>query len=453
MKKYKNISLLCGLLLATFTASAQDKLSLQEAISTALSNNYQLKAVAVNKEIAENNATVGNAGLLPSVSLNGGGEYSNNNTEIEFLSAGGNNQQQGGGGDVPIEANRLEIDGASSINYNARVQVDYTLFDGFGNYYTFKKLKQNKELEDVKYRQQMENTVAQVVQFYYAVSRQQRNLQVAKSTMAITRDRVKRLKDQYAYGQVNKLAVLNAEVDLNTDSTKVLEAEQGYEMSLRDLNVVLGQEVNTVYAVDTEVVYQEELSAEEIMSNIRSNNASLQAQQMQVEVNQLDTRIAQAGKAPRVSAYGSYGWNQMESDASQVTYNQSIGYSAGVRLSWNLFNGNQVSTRVQNAKLATEAQQNQLNQMQIDLERRAANAWTDYEYKKRIASMEETGVERAKLNFEQTKERYELGQVTSVEFRTAQENLRMAENRLSNARYAAKISEVNLLQLAGMLIN
>src|SRR5688572_8662603 len=54
---------------------AQDRLSLQEAIQIALANNYDVKLVNNDLEIARNNVSRANAGMLPVVT----GNFSTNN--------------------------------------------------------------------------------------------------------------------------------------------------------------------------------------------------------------------------------------------------------------------------------------------------------------------------------------------------------------------------------------
>ena len=56
-------------------------------------------------------------------------------------------------------------------------------------------------------------------------------------------------------------------------------------------------------------------------------------------------------------------------------------------------------------------------------------------------------------NFERTQERYKLGQVSSIEFRQAQINLLNSKTAMNNAKYDAKLIELDLLQLAGELLN
>ena len=57
----------------------------------------------------------------------------------------------------------------------------------------------------------------------------------------------------------------------------------------------------------------------------------------------------------------------------------------------------------------------------------------------------------AKQNLEITLEKFKIGTITTLEFRTAQLNYMNAKVRNSNAQFQAKISEINLKELAGIM--
>jgi outer membrane protein TolC len=413
-----------------------EPMTLAKAIETTMVNNYDLKMAGNRLKQAENNNSAGNAGLLPSVSINGSTEYSNMDNEMEL---NGSNET-------------ISTSNAESVSYNAAARIDYTLFDGFGNVYTYQKLQQANTLQETVYRQQMEVTILQVVQDYYEVCRAQQNLTLAKESMRISRDRYNRARDQLAYGQANQLDLLNAEVDMNNDSTAILQAEQAFLMSIKSLNVVMGIDIDESYTIDDQISFREDLTAEWVMTEAMLNNSSLLLQQQQEEISQMDVKITQASKYPTLSAYGQYGYSRQDNDAGQLAYNQNKGATAGVSLKLNVFNGHQQRIREQNSRLDLLSQQERTRQVQAELERDAANAYTDYSYKRRIADLQKSSLEQARLNFDQTKEMFQLGRVTSIEFRTAQQNLLHVANKYNDALFQAKVAEYSLLQLTGTLI-
>ncbi|NME69560.1 TolC family protein [Flammeovirga aprica] len=444
MKKSINIIYTFCFLLLAGNSFAQEKMSINEAIQLALTNNHNLKAVSVNKEQASNNATAGMAGMLPSITANGTADYSNNDTEMEFMSTGAPSE----GGD-----NRMQLDNAASTTFDANIRMDYVLFNGNGNRFTLNQLRESATLEDIRFKQEVENTVLQVVEAFYDISREQENLNISKATIVTSNKRLERLKNRYLLGQSTKLEVLNAEVDLNSDSTAYLQTEQAYFTAIRKLNVVLGGEVNATYEVDADFEFINGLTADKVLEQAMTENLSLLAQHKQEEITELDLKIAKAGKSPTLSTYAQYGYNRMNNDAGQVLYSENLGMSAGVTMSFNVFNGHQQKKKEQNAKLSVMAQQQNTMQLTKELQRDVMNAWSDYDYKQRIANMEVKSMEQAELNFRQTKEQYELGQVTSIDFRTAQTNLQTAKNRLNDALYNAKVAEYSILQLSGDLLD
>ncbi|MCG8581288.1 MAG: TolC family protein [Bacteroidales bacterium] len=437
------------LLLGVISTQAQtvpdttEQLTLQKAIEIAMVNNYDIKIASAERQKAKNNNSIGNAGLLPSLSVNGGADYSSNDTEIHIAS------QDGEGNPVTIVQ---EQDNAASTNYNANARIDYTLFDGFGNIYTYKKLKSSDNLQETIFRQQTESTIVQVAEQYYQVCRAQQNLHLAKESMRISRERYQKAIDQKAYGQANQLDVLNAEVDMNNDSTTILQTEQTFIQSIKNLNLVLGVPIQNIYEVDNSISYRDDFKADVVIADALMNNANLSVQQQQEKISDLDVKITDAKKYPTLSAYGQYSYSQTENDAGQLLYNHSTGPKVGLSLNFNVFNGRQQRTKEKNARLDYISQQERTMQVKSQVERDASNAYTDYIYKRRIVDLQESSLEQARLNFEQTQEMFQLGRVTSIEFRTAQQNLLNVAAQYNDAQYTAKVAEFYLLQLTGKLI-
>ena len=91
--------------------------------------------------------------------------------------------------------------------------------------------------------------------------------------------------------------------------------------------------------------------------------------------------------------------------------------------------------------------------MVIDIERNFNNAWDDYQNKLTIFQVQENNIITSTNNFNRTQEKYKLGQANSIEFRQAQLNLINSELNRNQAKYAAKIAELTVLQLSGELLN
>lgn len=438
--KNNKLSLLLGLCLVVVTSTAQEVLTKAEAINHVLDNNYGIKIAENNVEISENNTSILNSGYLPTLSTNFGFDFSLQDRLAEVE------------GQDPIDQTDLE-----TRRYNSSLDLNYTLFDGLGRRYNFKQLKLQYNLSKLEARETIETTITQMFTVYYELARRLKNVEVLKNTLSLSRERLKRVEYQFQYGQINKLDVLNAEVDVANDSISLINEQQNLFNIKRDLKVVLNEDdLDDNFKVDTTVRFLPILKLEQHISEYKANNVSIQQIEENLLISEYDKKISYSGYLPTVNLFGSYGWNRNISPESPFfpgSTQTTDGYSAGVNLTWNLFDGGQTSVRIQNAKIAYENQQLQKEQIKQSVQRDIQNAFDNYKNRRYIYNLQRKNVETNKNNFKRTQERFKLGQVTSVEFRQAQLNLLNAQTSLNLAKYDAKLAELQLLQLTGQLLN
>ena len=417
--------------------AAQKLVSVSEAIELALENNYGIKIISNNKEIAKNNAGVLNSGYLPTVTSSSGATFNRDNLEAEFANG-----------------ESTALNGAKSSRYNASINLNYTLFDGLGRYYDYKRLKETYKLSELQARETIENTIAQLYVVYYNVAQVTENVAVLEKTLTISKDRITRANYQFEYGQGTMLNVLNAQVDINNDSINLINAKQQLVNTKRDLNVVLGNVISSEFRVDTTIDFKLNIDQNDLANKVKLNNVNLLQLDKNIMINTFIVKANKSGYLPSLGLTGSYGWNKGNNNAASfVAVSTNTGLSGGLSLSWNLFDGGATATRVTNAKIELENRSLEKESMVIDIERNFNNAWDDYQNKLTIFQVQENNIITSTNNFNRTQEKYKLGQATSIEFRQAQLNLINSELNRNQAKYAAKIAELTLLQLSGELLN
>lgn len=417
--------------------AAQKLVSVSEAIELALENNYGIKIISNNKEIAKNNAGVLNSGYLPTVTSSSGATFNRDNLEAEFANG-----------------ESTALNGAKSSRYNASINLNYTLFDGLGRYYDYKRLKETYKLSELQARETIENTIAQLYVVYYNVAQVTENVTVLEKTLTVSKDRITRANYQFEYGQGTMLNVLNAQVDINNDSINLINAKQQLVNTKRDLNVVLGNVISSEFRVDTTIDFKLNIDQNDLANKVKSNNVNLLQLDKNIMINTFIVKANKSGYLPSLGLTGSYGWNKGNNNAASfVAVSTNTGLSGGLSLSWNLFDGGATATRVSNAKIELENRSLEKESMVIDIERNFNNAWDDYQNKLTIFQVQENNIITSTNNFNRTQEKYKLGQATSIEFRQAQLNLINSELNRNQAKYAAKIAELTVLQLSGELLN
>ncbi len=421
----------------TWITAQEELLSKEDAVALTLENNFGITVAKNNVKIADNNQGFLNSGFLPSLSANGGGSYDRNNQEATFQ-------------DGSVRA----IDGAETTRYNASLNLNYTLFDGLGRWYDYKRLKEEYDLSELQARETIEATMLQLFTVYFEVARLTENVEVLEETFSNTKNRLKRAEYSFAYGQTNKLDVLNAEVDLVNDSINLINGLQNLRNTKRDLNVVLNGELEKDFEVDTTVVFIDPLTLEEVLTKGEANNIRMLQAEKNIKINGYSLKAGKSVFLPTVGLTGSYGWNEGNFPATNfLASSTSTGFSAGVNLTWNLFDGGSGITQIKNAKILLESQETFEQQIKKEVRRDIANAKGNYENRLQIYRLQEQNVLTAQNNFERSNERYKLGQISSVELRQAQLNLLNVQTGKNLAKYNAKLAELELLQLTGQLLN
>ncbi|MDG5492746.1 TolC family protein [Psychroserpens sp. SPM9] len=442
MRKAKQMNLklyiTCSLMVFGIYANAQQVLSAEEAVELALDHNFGIKIANNAIEVAENNAGILNSGYLPTLNGNAGATYNVDNTEAEFSN-----------GETTV------LNGAESSRYNATVNLNYVLFDGLGRKYNYKRLKEEYQLTALDARETIETTIVQLFSIYYTVAQLSENTDALEETMVISKDRLTRAGYQFDYGQNTKLEVLNAEVDINNDSINLINIKQQLKNTKRDLNVVMGNQMSDDFDVNTEVRFLLQLDKADLLEKTKANNVSLLQAEKNIAISQFGIKENKAAQfLPQISLIGSYGWNKNNNNAASfVAVSTNTGLSGGLNLTWDLFDGGATLTRIRNAKIDLENQKLQKDLLVIEIERDFNNAWDDFQNKLIIYQVQEDNIKTAKNNFDRTQEKFKIGQVTSIEFRQAQLNLLNAELSRNQAKYDAKLAEINVLQLSGELLN
>lgn len=436
MKITKKILIVLGVLCCV-NLQAQNVLTKEEAVSKALENNYGVQIAKNDVAVAENNASILNSGYLPTVTGNAGATYNLDNTEAEFSN-----------GNVTV------LNGAESSRYNASVNLNYTLFDGLGRRYNYKRLKEQYQLTELQARETIENTIIQMFSVYYNVAQLSDNLNTLEETLIVTKDRLVRAEYQFEYGQNTKLEVLNAEVDINNDSINIINTKQQLKNAKRDLKLVLGETFTENYEVENEVDFTLQFQKDSLFQQAKSRNVALLQTEKNIAISKLDINSGKSAYLPTVGLTGSYGWNKNNNNAASfLTTSTNTGLSGGLNLSWNLFDGGATINRVRNAKINLETQQLQKENILLSIERDFNNAWDDYMNKLEIYNIQDKNITTAQNNFDRTQEKFKIGQVNSIEFRQAQINLLNAELSRNQAKYDAKLAELTLLQISGELLN
>ncbi|MEO1216454.1 MAG: TolC family protein [Bacteroidota bacterium] len=434
----KIIIYILGCFVASLQLQAQDTLNLDESIQIALENNYGILIAKNDAQVSKNNAHKGAAGLLPVISFGGSGNYQNNATKLEFASP---------------EFPAVDQSGAQSITYQAGITANYTLYSGGRNKNNYQVLKTSALLSETQSKATIEATITQVANAYYTIARLALSYKTLQENLDISQKRLSRAKNQQEFGSANKLIVLNAEVDINTDSTNLLTSFYNLENAKRSFNRLIGRPIDTPFSLDIFLGFEEMISLEALMENALANNVQMRLAEYNQQISELNLNIAKGAYKPSLSLNAGYNYSMTENDAGLIISQRNIGPSVGASLNFDIFTGNTRKVNEQNAKISLENSRYQLEDTRLNLERDLANAYYTYQNNLSQLRLEEKSLNAAEENFRRTEEALKLGQSNSLQFREAQLNLQRAKDRLDDLKYTAKLSEIEVLRLSGKLVD
>lgn len=422
------------LFLCVAKTSAQEVLTLEDAIKIALENNYEIKIAANNLKIDQANVAIGNAGMLPAITA---GIVDNN--AVQNISQ---TRQDG-------TVNALDNAKNNSLNYG--VDLDWTIFDGFKMFAQYDQLKELEKLGDAELKQTIVKKISDVNAIYFDLVQQQQKLSHLDSTIIISKKRVDFTENRHIIGKGSKLDVLNAKVDLNTDIGNLLSAKQTYANTKTLLNQTLARELKTDFRVTEVITVDEKLNLADLMALAEKQNPELIQQIINKRISELQLKQIKGERYPNVKLLTGYNFNDSQSSLGFTTQSSARGLNYGFSATMNIFDGNAQNRNEKIAKMQVENAKLMIDQQKVTLNSELAIAFQTYLINLELIDLEDSNVDIAKQNLEITAEKFRIGTITSVEFRAAQLNYINAKIRLTSAEYEAKLSEIALRGLAGSL--
>ncbi len=411
------------------TLIAQQKITLEQSINIALNENLNIKIVRNSNEASKNNVNIGNAGLLPQIGLSASTIYNDN----EF-----NN-------------NGIKTNQSYTSNY-VGVNATYTLFDGFNNIESYAMLKTQSKISDYQTQNVIEQNILQVTSTYYYVASLTDQLDIRKESLQISKERLERTSNKREYGQAKSIDYLSALVDLNQDSVAYINSETLLKQAKQNFNNLLNRDVYLEFDVDFDVAYEIIPHRDELINIAEDKNASYKATKENIDIAASNINVASSSFYPQISIDANYSLYNTQNELFVNLNNKNRGFSTSLNLSYNLFNGFKNSIQKQNAEIYLKNAEHEKNYELLSLITEISNTYQQYANSRISLKLENNNLESAELNFNRSKELYNLGHLTNTQFRESQLNLIQAKSNISSLKYSVKNYEAELERLAGILL-
>jgi outer membrane protein len=431
MKKIiTSLSILLGLAISF----AQPLLTPDEAVIIALKNNYDILVTHNDAEIAKVNNTPGNAGMLPSVAVIASDNFSTNSVDQK-----------------PQSGPEIKSNDARSNSLSAGAFLNWTLFDGGKMFITKRKLGELESLGGLQLKDQVLQTVYNVIVAYYDVVRQRQQLASYNDVIAYNQERVTIFQTSFNAGLSPKTNILQAKIDLNVIRESAIRQQTVITEAKRTLNLLLARDANSAFDVADSIPLTFTPDRTGFLEKIYTTNTSVLAVQKQVAVARLSLQEIKTLGLPRISLNGGYSVVESDNSTGSVLTNRVSGPAIGGTVTIPLYQSGNVMRQISTARLQLKSAEFDLENVKLQTSIQLQNLLDDFENQRQLLSIEKDNTALAKENLDISLARLKQGQSTSLELKQAEQSYEDALTRLIEIEYSLKVAETKLKQLLALL--
>ncbi len=438
-----------GMLCTFFSARAQEELSLSDAIQLGLNKNYNIQISRGNGEVDRNNNNWGEAGRWPTISLNLNQNNSvTANAKVAFPTS---------------------TRGQTVVNsLNPSVNVNWTLFDGFRVHISKRRLELLQAETEGNASIVIANTLQSIILGYYLAVLEQERLNEFDKQLSFSRDKFNYVKVKFDLGSAVSTDVLLEEGNYLTDSINHINQQLVYRNAVRDLNVLLAEDVAKVYSfTDSLDIPTEEYEIEELRERMLADNVDLKKQYITQSLLGASTKLDHADRYPTLTFNGGFSENRNSLDLSSASFFTGTGfsdgpdtrlhstvntYSANFLLSFTLFNGGKIKRAIRNAIVNERVGQLRVDQLEHSLDRDLLSVLDKYNSRRRLYGINSKREDAALANLDLSQEKFRNGSINSFDFRSVQNNYLSSSILTLQATYNLINSKIELMRLMGGLI-
>ena len=186
-------------------------------------NNYSLRIVRNEEQVSKNNATLGNAGYLPTLGLSAGYKGTIDNTETKARATG----------------ETTKDNGVFDQTLDAGINLNWTIFDGFNITANYQRLKELERQGETNTRIAIEDLIANIAAEYYNYVQQKIRLKNFRYAVSLSKERLRIVEERYHIGNFSRLDYQQAKVDFNADSAQYMKQQELLHTSRIQLNELM----------------------------------------------------------------------------------------------------------------------------------------------------------------------------------------------------------------------
>ena len=438
MKDLSKKAWVAALMLATMPLGLNAKQwSLQDCISYALQNNISLQKTQLQKASAQEDYLQSKAALLPSLSAN-------TSQSVNY---------------TPWVSNGISSEGYSKasidkVYYNGSYNVmgNWTIWNGNKNRNQVKLNKLATEAAELDSATQALNIQEQIAQLYVQILYSTEAIDVNKQSYQSSLKNEERGKEMVKIGKMSQADLAQLTAQRAQDEFNIVQAEsnvKNYKRQLKELLQITNDETFDVAIPNTtdEMALATIPGMNSVYAAALENRPEFKTYQNQLAQNDLNIKIAKAGKLPTISANAGVSTNTTSMNSkgwvNQMKTNFNVG--GGISVSIPLFDNRQTKTAINKAYIKQQEILYDKKNEETKLYSTIENYWLQANTNQSQFKAAKVSSESAQTSYDLLSEQFKLGLKNIVELRTGKDNLLKAKQNELQAKYLT-ILNLNMLQ-------
>lgn len=436
----------------TFSIQAQDRFTLEEAISAALEYNHAIRAEAIDVEIAGRLATRGNAGLLPEIGITVDAEQSYGSMKLvpgsffRDLIGGGEGEQ------APAIPASIRYMGVSTTSSMAGIGGQMLIYNGGRGQIRYRMLQSIHDTAGLKHRNGIEITILEITRGYAETVFLQESLRLYREIQRQGSDRYRVIREQNRYGQASDQELLQALADLKSDSTDFRDLENRFENSYRELHQKIGWDQQEKLELETEFPVSTRFELEVLIDEAGRNNTHLELSRRQMELSEYELQLSKADFFPSILASAQFGHMYEYASEGQFESREQLGFTGGVTLQVPLFQGGRRAIGLQNSRSKFQQSKIRLQEAELQLSAELENNLSRFEYLEQQLETLRDDLDVHERSYERAAHAYRQGLITGLELRNSQIGMMSAMLQISEVQLQLKMTETALIYASGQLL-
>ncbi|HZV36120.1 MAG TPA: TolC family protein [Verrucomicrobiae bacterium] len=418
-------------------------LSLADTINIALQQNGTILRGKSDLEAQYGVVVQTRAIAIPHVQANGNYQYT---TEVEHFPA-----FNFGNINVPIFP-------VIHNTWAADIEVVQTIYSGGQIISSLRSAGLTKQQAILQYQTVVADSLLQVRVAYYDVLQAEEQVTVEEASVKLLSEQAEDQRRRLDAGTVPRFNVLQAEVELANERPRLIRARNAYRIAKNNLVNQLGSHLPAQVLEDVPLQLTDKLDDAPYdidlpvaIGKALENRTELASLRQVEALRKEGVVIAKSGYKPSVQIFGEYGGRNAEFISPDPAY-AIHGATAGVQVSWNIFDGFLTRGKIQQANALYSGSKVDVDNETRSIELEVRTDYSDFIEARETLESQKKVQEEAEEALRLAKARSDAGTGTQLDVLSAQTSLTQARSTQVQALHDYDVARARLERAMGINI-